>query len=62
MQKAEKRIADLELEVKKFEAKMGEPDFYKRPDSDDQLKKYSVLKESLTGVYAEWESAVERLG
>ncbi len=61
VQKAERRIADLESEVKKFEAKMGEPDFYIRPDSDEQLKKYAALKESLTGVYAEWENAVEML-
>ncbi len=61
VQKAEKRIADLESEVKKFEVKMGEPDFYSRTDSDDQLKKYTELKNSLTGVYAEWENAVEML-
>jgi len=61
VQKAEKRIADLESEVKKFEAKMGEPDFYSRPDSDEQLKKYTDLKSSLTGIYAEWENAVEML-
>jgi ATP-binding cassette, subfamily F, member 3 len=61
VQKAEKRIADLESEVKKFEAKMGETDFYSRPDSEEQLKKYAALKDSLAGVYAEWENAVEML-
>lgn len=62
VQKAEKRIADIESEVKRFETIMGEADFYNRPDSNDQLNKYNELKSSLAGVYAEWESAVEKLG
>jgi ATP-binding cassette subfamily F protein 3 len=62
VQKAEKRIADLEVEVKKMEAQMADPDFYNRADSNDKLKKYADLKTSLAGVYAEWEQAVEMLG
>jgi ATP-binding cassette subfamily F protein 3 len=62
VQKAEKRIADLELEVKKFEEKMADPDFYNRPDSNDELKKYTTLKTTLATEYADWEKAVERLG
>jgi ATP-binding cassette subfamily F protein 3 len=62
VQKFEKRIADLEIDVKKFEEKMADPDFYNRPDSNDQLKKYTDLKTTLASEYADWEKAVERLG
>jgi ATP-binding cassette subfamily F protein 3 len=62
VQKAEKRIADLESEIKTFENKMAEPDFYNRADSNDQLKKYTDLKNNLATVYQEWEQAVEQLG
>ena len=62
VQKAEKKIADLETEVKKYEEKMGDPDFYNRPEANDELKKYQDLKDSLAIVYTEWEETVERLG
>jgi ATP-binding cassette subfamily F protein 3 len=62
VQKHEKRIADLEAEVKKFEGQMADPEFYARTDSNDKLKKYNTLKSELQGVYAEWERAVEQLG
>jgi len=62
VQKAEKRIADLESEVKKFEEKMADPNFYSRADSNDELKKYTTLKTTLATEYADWEKAVERLG
>ncbi|MBL7827936.1 MAG: ABC-F family ATP-binding cassette domain-containing protein, partial [Saprospiraceae bacterium] len=61
VQKAEKRIADLEQEVKKMETLMADPDFYNAADSNEKLKKYAELKNNLAGVYAEWEEAVERL-
>jgi ATP-binding cassette subfamily F protein 3 len=62
VQKQEKRIAELEGELKKWEDKMADPDFYTKPSADADLKKYSDLKTDLAKVYAEWEDAVERLG
>ncbi|HAD14337.1 MAG TPA: glycosyl transferase family 2 [Saprospirales bacterium] len=62
VQKQEKRIAELEAEIKKWEDKMADPDFYTKPSADADLKKYSDLKTELAKVYAEWEDAVERLG
>ncbi len=62
VQKAEKRIAELENEQKNMEAKMGVPDFYNKPESAAVLKKYADLKAELERVYAEWEAAVERVG
>jgi ATP-binding cassette, subfamily F, member 3 len=62
VQKAEKRIADLESEVKKFEEKMADPEFYNRPDANDHMKKYADLKQNLATEYADWEKVVEQLG
>jgi ATP-binding cassette subfamily F protein 3 len=62
VQKAEKRIADLETEVKKFEEKMADPEFYNRPDANDHMKKYADLKQTLATEYADWEKVVEQLG
>jgi ATP-binding cassette subfamily F protein 3 len=60
--KHEKRIADLESELGGYEKQMADPEFYNRPESNDKIKKYNNLKAELETVYAEWESAVERLG
>ncbi|MBP6826187.1 MAG: hypothetical protein KA165_06500 [Saprospiraceae bacterium] len=62
VQKHEKRIADLEKEIATFEAKMTDPEFYNRPESQATLKKYADLKAELAKVYEEWELAVERMG
>ncbi len=62
VQKHEKRIADLESELNKFEGQMAVPDFYTRPESDDKIKKYNNLKAELETVYADWERAMEQLG
>jgi ATP-binding cassette subfamily F protein 3 len=62
VQKTEKRIAELETEIKVVEVKMADPNFYGKPDSDAVLKKYGELKASLEQVYKEWELAVEELG
>ncbi|MBL7775046.1 MAG: ABC-F family ATP-binding cassette domain-containing protein [Saprospiraceae bacterium] len=61
VQKVEKRIADLEADLKKMETRMGEPDFFSQPESADVLKKYDAAKAELAQVYAEWETAVEQL-
>ncbi len=61
VQKAEKRIGELESEIGKYEAKMTDPSFYNRPEANDALKKYADLKAELTKIYGEWEAAVEQL-
>ncbi|MFN5236397.1 MAG: ABC-F family ATP-binding cassette domain-containing protein [Bacteroidota bacterium] len=62
VQKAEKRIAELEAEVKKMETLMANPEFYNQKDAESKMKQYSDLKTALSGVYSEWESAMEQLG
>jgi len=61
VQRAEKRISEIETELKTLEGKMAETDFYNRPDAQDILKKYNDRKAELDKVYAEWELAVEQL-
>ena len=61
VQKAEKRISELENELGKYEQKMADPEFYNKPDSNDAIKKYNNLKTELATVYNEWETAVEKL-
>lgn len=61
VQRNEKRIAELEAEIKTIESQMANPDFYNRPESQSVLKKYSDRKNELDTVYVEWESAVEQL-
>jgi len=62
VQKAEKRIADLEADIKTFETKMADPEFYNRTESQATLQKYKNLKAELDTVLTEWEQAVEQLG
>ncbi len=62
VQKAEKRISELEGELGKWEQKMADPAFYNKPESGEAIKKYNNLKAELETVYGEWELAVERLG
>ena len=62
VQKAEKRIGELEGELGKFEEKMADAEFYNKPDSGEVIKKYNNLKTELETVYKEWEQAVEKLG
>ena len=62
VQKAEKRIAELEAEVKKMESLMADPEFYNQKDAESRMKQYADLKSTLSGVYSEWETAMERLG
>ncbi|MBK8969708.1 MAG: ABC-F family ATP-binding cassette domain-containing protein [Lewinellaceae bacterium] len=61
VQRSERRITELETEIKKMELKMGEPDFYNKPDAQEVLKKYDASQAELKTVYAEWEAAVEQL-
>ncbi len=61
VQRAERRISEIEAELKTIEGKMAETDFYNRPESHEVLKKYNDRKAELDKVYAEWETAVEQL-
>jgi len=60
--KAEKRIADLEADIKTYEVKMADPEFYNRSESKVAVQKYQTLKSELDTVLSEWEQAVEQLG
>ena len=62
VQRTERRISELEAEMKTLESKMAEPDFYNRKESQEVLKKYNDRKAEMDTVYAEWETAVEQLG
>jgi ATP-binding cassette subfamily F protein 3 len=61
VQKAEKRISELEKEVSRFESDMAHPDFYNRSDAQVLLKKYADTKSELSKVYEQWEQAVEQM-
>jgi ATP-binding cassette, subfamily F, member 3 len=62
VQRTEKRIGELEAEIKSIESDMADSDFYNRPGSQAILKKYDERKSELTTVLSEWEHAVEMLG
>ena len=62
VQKAEKRIANLEADIKTYEVKMADPEFYNRSESKAALEKYKTLKAELDTTFSEWEHAVEQLG
>ncbi len=62
VQRSERRISELEAEIKKMEGQMSDADFYNRPESNALLQKYADRKTELEKVYAEWETAVEQLG
>jgi ATP-binding cassette subfamily F protein 3 len=62
VQRTEKRIADLEQDIKVIEVKMADPAFYTAPNSQTILKQYADLKAELQKVYREWETAVEQMG
>ncbi len=62
VQRAEKRIAEIEAELKKMEEQMGQTDFYSRPDHQQTLERYRANQAELERCYAEWEAATEQLG
>ena len=62
VQQAEKKIDRIEEEIKAFEKKMAQPDFYQLPDVDAQLKYYQGKKAELDQVMEEWANAQEALG
>ncbi|MBU6343578.1 MAG: ATP-binding cassette domain-containing protein, partial [Bacteroidetes bacterium] len=62
IQKFEKRIAELEKEIKSIETNMEQPDFYSSPTADSILKKYDALKSELDQAFGNWEMALEQMG
>lgn len=62
VQQAEKKIDRIEEEIKVFEKKMSQPDFYQLPDVDAQLKYYQDKKAELDKAMDEWANAQEALG
>jgi ATP-binding cassette subfamily F protein 3 len=61
VQKSEKRIEELESEIKKIEITMADPEFYTKPESNTVLKKYQDHKSELETVMTTWEKALEQL-
>ncbi len=62
VQRAEKRISELESLISAAEAKMAEPDFYTKPDSQQVIANYQSMKTELDQVMEEWDDAVTKLG
>jgi ATP-binding cassette, subfamily F, member 3 len=62
VQKAEKRIEELEANLKKIEVQMAETDFYNSPNAEKVMQQYESSKTELASVMQEWEMAVEALG
>ncbi|MBK8492012.1 MAG: ABC-F family ATP-binding cassette domain-containing protein [Saprospirales bacterium] len=59
---AEKKVEKLEAAIADFEAIMASPEFYARPDAQEQLKAYEDAKEALEIAFEEWELAEKELG
>ena len=54
---AEKKIEKLEAAIAGFEAQLSSPDFFNRPDANEQLKAYQKAKDDLVVAFEEWEAA-----
>lgn len=61
VQKSEKRIEELESEIKKIETTMADPEFYTKPEANTVMKKYQDHKSELETVMTSWEQALEQL-
>ncbi len=57
VQNAERKISEVENELKKLERKMGEDGFYGSKDANKISAQYQQLKSELDNVMAEWEAA-----
>ncbi len=62
VQRAEKRIAEIERELKQIEEQMSQPDFYNHPEHQQTLKRYQTNKAELEHWFQTWEEASEQLG
>lgn len=58
LDKTEKRIADLEREIKQMDTKMSADDFYGSPEYDSITKKYQQLQASLEMEMEKWETMI----
>ncbi len=57
VQRAERRIEQLEKQIATFEEAMTHPDFYQRPDAEEQLKSYADCKKEMDRALEAWEKA-----
>lgn len=55
----EKQIEDTEREIARMEAHLATPEAYTTSDSQDTLKQYHQLKETLARLYDEWAAMAE---
>lgn len=62
IQQAERRIAELENEIKKKEQLMAEDGFFENPNHTKILQEYNNLKKDLDLKMVEWELALEAMG
>ena len=58
LDKTEKRIADLEREIKMVNDKMSADDFYGSNEYEIVTKKYQQLQESLEAEMEKWETLI----
>ena len=58
----EKEISEHERFLKEKEAVLADPDFYKSPDFQVEVRTYEDRKKQLEGLVAEWEGLVEKIG
>jgi len=58
LDKTEKRIADLEREIKQVNEKMGKDDFYGSSDYEAITKKYQQLQSTLEVELEKWETLI----
>lgn len=61
VQQTEKKISRIEKDIRAFELKMAEPDFYQQADVDAQVQTYQQLKKELDAAMEEWAEAQEAL-
>ena len=62
IQQAERKIAELENEIKKKEQVMAEDGFFEKSNHTKILQEYNDLKKELDVKMAEWEEALEAMG
>ena len=58
----EKEISEHERFLKEKEAVLADPDFYKSPDFQVEVRTYEDRKKQLEGLVAEWEGLVKKIG
>ncbi len=58
---AERKIEKMESEIEDYNLKMARPEFYQDPKHEEEIAKFSELKNELERVMEEWEEAQEQL-